>query len=86
MVQVHLVALVVQVQVLLLYQVLHLLVAEAVAETLLVLATGGPSAAFVYAVATEFDGETGLTAGMITLTVLVSAIALPVLTALTLLS
>lgn len=56
------------------------------AETLLVLATGGPSAAFVYAVATEFEGETGLTAGMITLTVLVSAIALPVLTALTLAS
>lgn len=55
------------------------------AETLLVLATGGPSAAFVYAVATEFEGETGLTAGMITLTVLASAIALPILTALTLL-
>jgi len=55
------------------------------AETLLVLALGGPSAAFVYAVATEFEGETGLTAGMITLTVLVSAIALPILTALTLL-
>ncbi|GGH01645.1 hypothetical protein GCM10007420_17170 [Glycocaulis albus] len=56
------------------------------AQTLLVLATGGPSAAFVYAVATEFEGETGLTAGMITLTVLVSAIALPVFTALTLLA
>lgn len=55
------------------------------AQTLLVLALGGPSAAFVYAVATEFEGETGLTAGMITLTVLISAIALPILTALTLL-
>ncbi|MGP1274398.1 MAG: AEC family transporter, partial [Caulobacterales bacterium] len=58
---------------------------DAGAQTLLVLALGGPSAAFVYAVATEFDGETGLTAGMITLTVLASAIALPILTALTLL-
>lgn len=59
--------------------------AEAQAVTLLVLATGGPSAAFVYAVAAEFDGEAGLVAGMLTLSVLTSAAVLPVLTALTLL-
>ncbi|MFN3835483.1 MAG: AEC family transporter [Glycocaulis sp.] len=58
--------------------------AEGQATTLLVLATGGPSAAFVYAVASEFNGESGLVAGMITLSVLVSAVVLPVLTALTL--
>lgn len=59
--------------------------ADGQATTLLVLATGGPSAAFVYAVASEFNGEAGLVAGMITLSVLTSAAVLPILTALTLL-
>ncbi len=58
--------------------------ADTQATTLLVLATGGPSAAFVYAVAAEFDGEAGLVAGMITLTVLASAVVLPALTVLAL--
>ncbi|MCC5997431.1 MAG: hypothetical protein JJU18_13805 [Oceanicaulis sp.] len=51
---------------------------------LLALAGGAPGAAFTYALAADYRGETGLTAGMITLTVLTSAAALPLVTALAL--
>jgi len=44
----------------------------------LALAGAAPCAAFVYAVAADFEAETGLTAGMITLTVLCSALISPV--------
>ncbi len=51
---------------------------------LLTLAGGAPGAAITYAIATELDGERPLTAGMLTASVLVSALALPVFTALAL--
>lgn len=43
----------------------------------LALAGAAPAAAFVYAVAADFETETGLTAGMITLSVLLSAAVSP---------
>lgn len=49
---------------------------------LLTLAGGAPGAAITYAIATELDGERPLTAGMLTASVLVSALALPAFTAL----
>ena len=48
------------------------------AFTLMVVAGAAPSAAFVYAMAAEFEAETGLAAGIITLTVLTSAIVMPI--------
>jgi len=51
---------------------------------LLALAGGAPAAAFTYAVASDLNGETGLTAGMITLSVLTSAVLLPAAAALAL--
>ena len=42
------------------------------------LAGAAPGAAFTYAVAADFRAETGLVAGMLTLTVLTSALTLPV--------
>lgn len=55
-------------------------------DALVVLALAGaaPGAAFTYAVATDFKGETGLVAGMLTLSVLVSALILPLAAALAL--
>lgn len=47
------------------------------AFALLVLAGAAPSAAFVYAMAAEFEAETGLAAGVITLSVLTSALVMP---------
>lgn len=44
---------------------------------ILALAGAAPAAAFVYAVAADFETETGLTAGLITLTVLLSAVVSP---------
>jgi malonate transporter len=44
---------------------------------LLVLALSAPAAAYIYAMADAFDGERELTAGMITLSVLISAAVLP---------
>ena len=49
---------------------------------LLTLAGGAPGAAITYAIATELDGERPLTAGMLTASVLISALALPAFTAL----
>lgn len=49
---------------------------------LLTLAGGVPGAAIAYAIGTEFDGDRPLTAGMLTASVPVSALALPVFTAL----
>ena len=49
---------------------------------LITLAGGAPGAAVTYAIATEFNGERTLTAGMLTASVLASALALPVFTAL----
>ena len=48
-------------------------------DALVVMALAGaaPGAAFTYAVAADFKGETGLVAGMLTLSVLVSAAVLP---------
>ena len=48
-------------------------------DPLVVMALAGaaPGAAFTYAVAADFKGETGLTAGMLTLSVLLSAAVLP---------
>lgn len=51
---------------------------------LMAIAGAAPAAAFIYAVAADFDGEAGLTAGMITLTVLTSLITLPVAAAIAL--
>ena len=51
---------------------------------LMAIAGAAPAAAFIYAVAADFDGEAGLTAGMITLTVLTSVITLPVAAAIAL--
>ncbi|KAA5804490.1 hypothetical protein F1654_00310 [Alkalicaulis satelles] len=51
---------------------------------LLALAGGAPAAAVTYAFAADFRSEPGLVAGMITLTVLTSALALPLVTALAL--
>lgn len=47
------------------------------AAGLLVLALSAPAAAYIYAMADAFDGELELTAGMITLSVLISAAVLP---------
>jgi malonate transporter and related proteins len=52
---------------------------------LLALAGGAPAAAVTYAFAADFKAEPGLVAGMITLTVLTSALTLPLVTALALL-
>lgn len=49
---------------------------------LAVIAGAAPGAAFAYAIADNFKGETGLIAGMLTASVLMSALALPVFTAL----
>jgi Predicted permeases len=48
-------------------------------DALVVMALAGaaPGAAFTYAIAADFKGETGLVAGMLTLSVLVSAAVLP---------
>jgi hypothetical protein len=43
----------------------------------LAIAGAAPSAAFIYAIAADFEADTGLTAGMITLTVLCSAAVSP---------
>ena len=51
---------------------------------LMAIAGAAPAAAFIYAVAADFDGEAGLTAGMITLTALTSVITLPVAAAIAL--
>jgi len=51
---------------------------------LLALTGAAPAAAFIYAVAADFEGEAGLTAGMITLTVLTSLLTLPVTAAIAL--
>jgi len=51
---------------------------------LAVLAGAAPGAAFAYAIADSFKGETGLMAGMLTTSVLFSAVTLPAFTALTL--
>ncbi len=51
---------------------------------LLALAGGAPAAAVTYAFAADFRSEPGLVAGMITLTVLTSALTLPLVTALAL--
>lgn len=51
---------------------------------LMAIAGAAPAAAFIYAVAADFDGEAGLTAGMITLTVLTSLITLPLAAAIAL--
>lgn len=51
---------------------------------LMAIAGAAPAAAFIYAVAADFDGEAGLTAGMITLSVLTSLITLPVAAAIAL--
>ncbi|MFP4518564.1 MAG: AEC family transporter [Oceanicaulis sp.] len=51
---------------------------------ILAIAGAAPSAAFVYAVAADFDVETGLTAGLITLTVLLSAAISPLAAAIAL--
>jgi predicted permease len=49
-------------------------------DALVVMALAGaaPGAAFTYAIAVDFKGETGLVAGMLTLSVLVSAAVLPI--------
>lgn len=47
------------------------------AAVALAVAGAAPSAAFIYAVAADFEADTGLTAGMITLTVLCSAAVSP---------
>jgi predicted permease len=47
------------------------------AAVALAIAGAAPSAAFIYAVAADFEADTGLTAGMITLTVLCSAAVSP---------
>ena len=47
------------------------------ARVVMALAGAAPGAAFTYAVAVDLDGETGLVAGMLTLSVLVSAAVLP---------
>jgi malonate transporter len=47
------------------------------AVVIMALAGAAPGAAFTYAVAADFKGETGLVAGMLTLSVLVSAVVLP---------
>lgn len=54
-------------------------------DTLVIMALAGaaPGAAFTYAVAADFKGETGLVAGMLTLSVLVSAAVLPIAAAIT---
>jgi malonate transporter len=49
---------------------------------LTVIAGAAPGAAFAYAIADSFETETGLMAGMLTASVLVSALALPAFTAL----
>lgn len=51
---------------------------------LLALAGGAPAAAVTYSFAADFKAEPGLVAGMITLTVLTSALTLPLVTALAL--
>lgn len=53
-------------------------------RALLVLAGCGPSAAFVYAMADAFDGRRELVAGMITASVVLSALVLPVAVAIAL--
>lgn len=55
-------------------------------ETLAIvlLTAAAPTAAFVYALVAEFEGEHGLTAGMITVSVLVSAVTAPAFVALAL--
>jgi predicted permease len=47
------------------------------AAVALAIAGAAPSAAFIYAIAADFEADTGLTAGMITLTVLCSAAVSP---------
>lgn len=49
---------------------------------LLTLAGGAPGAAIIYAIATDLNGQRPLTAGMLTASVLASALALPAFTAL----
>lgn len=55
-------------------------------ETLaiILIAASSPTAAFIFALVAEFEGEEGLTAGMITASVLASAIAAPLFVALAL--
>ncbi|MFW5661751.1 MAG: AEC family transporter [Oceanicaulis sp.] len=50
----------------------------------IVLAAASPTAAFIFALVAEFEGEEGLTAGMITASVLATAVAAPAFVALAL--
>ncbi|MEO1038165.1 MAG: AEC family transporter [Pseudomonadota bacterium] len=51
---------------------------ESAQLAVLILAGAAPGAAYLYAMTAEFDGEAGLAAGMITLTVIVAALVMPI--------